>query len=125
MKEQDIRYQYQYCVSVCDLNSKDSFFIPIAYFSENEKDKVDALVELLKTHSNLKPEAVHVEQSYSCILDIKFKKGSALAKNMERTIDERNKAFDAKKLLVKKPVEEKKTELFDKRTKKASYSIRN
>lgn len=107
MKDKKNKIFYQYCVSVCDLDRKDSFFIPIAYFSENEKDKVDALVELLKTHSHLKPEAVHVEQSYSCLLDIKFKKGSALAKNMERLMEERNKAFDEKKLLKAKPVEKK------------------
>ena len=95
----------RYCVSVGDIDRKDSFFIPIAYFSENEKDKVDALVELLKTHSRLKPEAVKVSTSTCCLISVKAKKGSAFYKNLEKYSEERDKAFDAKKLLNAKPDE--------------------
>ena len=105
MDMENKKYIYEYCVSVCDIDRKDSFFIPLAYFSENEKDKVDALVELLKTHSRLKPEAVKVSTSTCCLISVKAKHGSAFYKNLEKYSEERNKAFDAKKLLNAKPKE--------------------
>ena len=87
---------YQYNVRVCDKSHPESFFVTIASFGGNEKEKVNALVDLLCKRSKLDPDAVLV--TYDPVYCINIADDSPLCKPVDDFHAKRNAAFEAKKV---------------------------